>query len=725
ADDLELDFDGPFQFATTAQNGTPFHVTVKTQPADPLQRCDIDGADGKVDGDVTSVNVTCTTLPYFNIGGMVTGLLGQGLILENLGGDDLAITKNGQFTFATQQQTTLPYSVTVRSQPFGPYQLCTVTAGDGTVADADVLSVNVVCATSPFFDVGGTVSGLTGSGLVLQNDGGDDLLVSATGTFHFATQVQENVPYLVTIKTQPANPNQTCTLTNAGGVVGAADVTSVHVACADNPKFSLGGSVSGLTGAGLVLHASTGENLAVTSTGAFTFAQKLQGGTRYRVSVGTQPSGQTCSVSAHGEGTIAANVGNVQVVCGGAARYSLGVQVSGLTGSGLLLTTAAGDELAVNSAGTSTFADSFADGAGYAVTVTAQPGAPQQLCAFDTASAGTFAGADVLLPVTCTTQPFFTIGGVVTGNAGQGLTLLNAGEQLVVSGNGAFAFSTLAQSGTPYDITVAQQPNAPLQTCIVTGGHGVVTGANPGGISVNCTTNTFFLIGGSVSGVVGTGLVLQNNGADDHTITQDGFFIFSTNLQAGRTFAVSVKTQPNNPPQTCTVNNGSGVVTRNMVSAQIVCAKNPTSVIGGTVSGLTGSGLVLQDNVVDPLTITGNGGFGFATALNLGATYSVTVRTQPTNPSQTCRVVNGAGRTAGTNVNSVTVTCSPVNFKVGGFVSGLPAGAKVNLLDNGFDALTVSGTSTGATDVTYSFGTSIASGRAYTVTVTGQSGGVS
>ena len=36
------------------------------------------------------------------------------------------------------------------------------------------------------FTVGGSVSGLTGSGLVLQNNGGDNLTIATSGNFTFA-----------------------------------------------------------------------------------------------------------------------------------------------------------------------------------------------------------------------------------------------------------------------------------------------------------------------------------------------------------------------------------------------------------------------------------------------------------------------------------------------------------------------------------------------------------
>jgi hypothetical protein len=79
--------------------------------------------------------------------------------------------------------------------------------------------------------------------------------------------------------------------------------------------------------------------------------------------------------------------------------------------------------------------------------------------------------------------------------------------------------------------------------------------------------------------------------------------------------------------------------------------------ISGTISGMIGSGLVLQDNGGDNRTITGNGAFSFNTALTSGTAYSVTVLTQPTNPSQTCVVSNGSGSVNGSPVENVAVSC--------------------------------------------------------------------
>jgi hypothetical protein len=99
---------------------------------------------------------------------------------------------------------------------------------------ADALSSALKPPTSKY-SVGGSVSGLSGSGLVLEDNGGDDLAVAANGTFTFPTALAVDASYSVTVKTQPSAPAQTCTLGNASGTVASANVTSVSVTCTNNP----------------------------------------------------------------------------------------------------------------------------------------------------------------------------------------------------------------------------------------------------------------------------------------------------------------------------------------------------------------------------------------------------------------------------------------------------------------------------------------------------------
>ena len=166
-------------------------------------------------------------------------------------------------------------------------------------------------------------------------------------------------------------------------------------------------------------------------------------------------------------------------------------------------------------------------------------------------------------------------------------------------------------------------------------------------------------IGGSVTGLEGSGLVLQNNGSDDLTITGNGAFTFDAPLTPGNSYNVTVATNPTNPAQTCSVINGSGQVpTEDVTDVTVSCgeAADPVT-IGGSVTGLEGSGLVLQNNGSDNLPIDGDGPFTFATSLTPGITYDVTVATNPTNPAQICSVINGKGQVPTEDVTDVTVSC--------------------------------------------------------------------
>ncbi|MBW2459253.1 MAG: hypothetical protein JRI68_32450, partial [Deltaproteobacteria bacterium] len=80
-------------------------------------------------------------------------------------------------------------------------------------------------------DIGGSVTGLIGSGLVLQNSGGDDLPIAASGPFAFATQLLSGATYDVTVSVQPSSPQQDCVVQDGQGTVGGSPVTNVLVSC--------------------------------------------------------------------------------------------------------------------------------------------------------------------------------------------------------------------------------------------------------------------------------------------------------------------------------------------------------------------------------------------------------------------------------------------------------------------------------------------------------------
>jgi hypothetical protein len=160
------------------------------------------------------------------------------------------------------------------------------------------------------------VSGLiSGAKVTLQDNGGDSLTVGANGAFTFTTALAGGAAYAVTVSAQPAG--ETCKATSASGTVGSANVTSVVIACtATSPAtYSVGGTVSGLTGTSQVTLELNGAGPLPASNGSFRFATMLASGASYAVTISTQPTGATCALS-NATGTIAAaNVTNVVVSC--------------------------------------------------------------------------------------------------------------------------------------------------------------------------------------------------------------------------------------------------------------------------------------------------------------------------------------------------------------------------------------------------------------------------
>ena len=80
-------------------------------------------------------------------------------------------------------------------------------------------------------------------------------------------------------------------------------------------SYSVGGTLSGLnTGLTVSLNNNGANSLSLSSNGAFKFSALVANNANYAVTVGTQPSGQTCTVS-NGAGKVTANITTVSVSC--------------------------------------------------------------------------------------------------------------------------------------------------------------------------------------------------------------------------------------------------------------------------------------------------------------------------------------------------------------------------------------------------------------------------
>ncbi len=105
-----------------------------------------------------------------------------------------------------------------------------------------------------------------------------------------------------------------------------------------------------------------------------------------------------------------------------------------------------------------------------------------------------------------------------------------------------------------------------------------------------------------------------------------------------------------------TTNSGSTIATTVYRESSASTYNTSTYTVGGTVSGLAGIGLILQNNYGNNLIITSDGSFVFTTALADGSNYNVTILTHPAE--QSCTVSNGSGTITEANVTNVTVRCT-------------------------------------------------------------------
>lgn len=146
------------------------------------------------------------------------------------------------------------------------------------------------------YTVSGTVTGVFGPGLVLANNGGDELSIAADGTFTFATRLAPGAAVAVTVAVQP--PWRQCTVANGNVRVQSAPVTGVRVTCTGAPaRFAY---TSDRTDDRVGLHTAdevTGE-LA-------TFAAPVPAGS-IPVALAADPLGRFLYAANRGDGTLSA-----------------------------------------------------------------------------------------------------------------------------------------------------------------------------------------------------------------------------------------------------------------------------------------------------------------------------------------------------------------------------------------------------------------------------------
>ena len=192
----------------------------------------------------------------------------------------------------TGNYATSSITVTVKNTAPGVPTSVTATAGDAQAS---------VAFLAPADNGGDSNMNYT---VISNPSGGTDGNAGTTALTHTITGLTNNTPYTFTV-----------TATNSNGTSNPSDPsTPVTPVASVSPTYTIGGIMSGLSGT-VVLQNNSGDNKTISANGSFAFATSLHNADGYSVTVLTQPSGQTCSVSS-GSGTVSSsNVTSVSVVC--------------------------------------------------------------------------------------------------------------------------------------------------------------------------------------------------------------------------------------------------------------------------------------------------------------------------------------------------------------------------------------------------------------------------
>lgn len=299
-----------------------------------------------------------------------------GIELQNNGGDNIKVAKNGPFSFTVAVSDGSTSTVSVITYPLG--QDCAITAPTNVVAGNNISNVVVEC-TDKSYTVGGTVSGMVGAVTLQVAEEGETRVLAtqpADGLFTFATPLVHGSAYNVSASTDATV--QTCTASANEGNVSGSNVSNVAVVCSPI-AYKVGGAISGLKGT--VVLQNNGDSRTLTTntapvnnvgSGNFNFGLSVAYGSNFAVTVSSQPAGQNCSVISPSTTMSNADV-TVSVTCSD-NQYSLGGSISGWNTKGTLeLQNINGATYTPKANGDYTFSSTLLYRDNYTVSVNTQP----------------------------------------------------------------------------------------------------------------------------------------------------------------------------------------------------------------------------------------------------------------------------------------------------------------------------------------------------------------
>lgn len=590
-------------------NGVPYYYIVTA----------VNSAGESVPSSQVSATPSAATTPGYTIGGDVVGLAsGQSVVLQDNGGDNLTVGANGAFTFATALAFNATYNVTVLTQPANG-QTCQVAtayvfgsnSGSGTVGTSNVDTVRVSCYA---------VNTFAGSGQLGQGDA-----VAEEAAFNGPSgMTMDSVGNIYVAEAGSAVAATNSGFTNVIRKITPSGVTTTLAGSIRTGYVDSSGSNAQFNFYGITNNNAVGmPGLAVDSAGNVYVADVGNSVVRKITPAGVVTTLAGSGVAGYADGT------------GAAAQFNF------LSGSAAFGYTAAAG-LAVDSSGNVYVGDSGNN----RIRKITPLGVVSTLAGSTLGYAnGTGAAAQFYTPVgvavdgsgnvyvadygNCTIRKI-TPAGVVSTYAGAGMG--SAGYTDATGAAAMFWYPqgvTLDASGNLYvtdnsKVIRVISPTGVVSTIAGSWSTGYADGpaisakfSQIQGIAVDASGNVFvadraankifkasikpysYTVGGHVVGLVaGHSLVLQNNGADNLTVSANGLFTFATpltSISGAPSYNVTILTQP--AGQTCTLaNNTGGFTTGDVLSVNVNCAAVSTFAGSGAVGSANGTGTAASFN---------------------------------------------------------------------------------------------------------------------------------
>jgi uncharacterized repeat protein (TIGR03803 family) len=260
-----------------------YSVVVRTQPKNFT--CTVSNGAGPLGaGPVTDIAVTCAQ-SAFTLGGSISGLVSNGLILSN-GGETLKVLANATtFTLPSAVATGATYSISVVSSPAAVR--CTVSNGSGVMSDRPMMNVGVTCGPATMSQLysfegvpdgarpqyssliqgkDGNFYGTTPSGGA--HDAGTVFRLTpageATVLWSFGAGTDGNNPYSTLLEARDGNLYGT---TTGGGAFSQGTVFRITPSGEETVFWSCREGWTGTSPVGGLLEGSDGNLYGVTSSG--------------------------------------------------------------------------------------------------------------------------------------------------------------------------------------------------------------------------------------------------------------------------------------------------------------------------------------------------------------------------------------------------------------------------------------------------------------------------